>query len=302
MLTTDEQREAVEAYREEAAGKSDRDRQIAKEKTGVFTGSYAINPATGEEIPIWVADYVMMGYGTGAIMAVPGQDERDWEFAEKFDLPIVRTVQPPDGWEGKAYTGEGPAINSDFLDGLGVAEAKAKMTDWLVEKGLGEAQGQLQAARLAVQPAALLGRAVPAAEAGRRHDPRAGAGRAAADPARGGQATNRPAPARARWPPSTSGSRSTDPVSGQTATRESNTMPQWAGSCWYYLRFMDPRNDRGRPGTRTRKSTGCRWTCTWAAPSTPCCTCCTPASGTRCCSTWAWSPPPSRSRSCATRA
>ncbi len=139
MLTTDEQREAVTAYVRDAAGKSDRDRQIAKEKTGVFSGAYAVNPATDQHIPIWIADYVMMGYGTGAIMAVPGQDERDWEFAEKFDLPIVRTVQTPDQWEGKAYSGDGVAVNSDFLDGLGVDEAKARMTDWLVSKGLGEA-------------------------------------------------------------------------------------------------------------------------------------------------------------------
>jgi len=140
MLTADDRREAVEAYRAEAAGKSERDRQISREKTGVFTGTHATNPATGKPIPIWIADYVMMGYGTGAIMAVPGQDERDWEFAEKFDLPIIRTVQVPDGWEAKAYTGEGVAINSSFLDGMGVAEAKAKMTDWLVAEGLGEAK------------------------------------------------------------------------------------------------------------------------------------------------------------------
>ena len=129
---------AVEAYRREAAGKSDRDRQIAKDKTGVFTGAMCTNPATGKDIPVWVADYVMMGYGTGAIMAVPGQDERDWEFAEKFDLPIIRTVAPPEDWEGEAYTEDGPAINSEWLDGLEVAEAKEKATVWLEEKGLGE--------------------------------------------------------------------------------------------------------------------------------------------------------------------
>ena len=114
---------------------------------------------------MFVADYVLMGYGTGAIMAVPGQDERDWEFAERFGLPIVRTVAPPEGWEGEAYTGEGPAINSAndeiSLDGLGVAEAKAAIIDWLEAKGLGARHRHLQAARLAVQPAALLGRAVP---------------------------------------------------------------------------------------------------------------------------------------------
>src|SRR5690606_22093396 len=111
-------------------------------KTGVFTGSFATNPATGERIPVFVADYVLMGYGTGAIMAVPGQDERDWEYAEKFDLPIVRTVQPPADWNGKAYVGEGPAINSSndeiSLDGLGVDDAKKAIIDWLEARGLGE--------------------------------------------------------------------------------------------------------------------------------------------------------------------
>ena len=122
-------------------------------------------PSPARPIPVFVADYVLMGYGTGAIMAVPGQDERDWEFATRFGLPIVRTVQPPEGWEGEAFAGEGPAINSAndaiSLDGLPVDEAKASIIDWLEERGLRRAHGHLQAARLAVQPAALLGRAVP---------------------------------------------------------------------------------------------------------------------------------------------
>ena len=122
--------EAIAAYRQQAANRTEVERQTeGREKTGVFTGSYAVNPATGERIPVFVADYVLMGYGTGAIMAVPGQDERDWEYAEKFDLPIVRTVQPPADWTGEAYTGEGPAINSakaeGSLNGVGVDEAKA---------------------------------------------------------------------------------------------------------------------------------------------------------------------------------
>ena len=241
MLTDHDQREAVEAYRVEAAGKSDRDRQISKEKTGVFTGSYAVNPANGERMPIWIADYVMMGYGTGAIMAVPGQDERDWEFAEKFDLPIIRTVQIPDGWEDKAYTGEGVAINSGFLNGLGVAEAKAKMTDWLVAEGLGEAMVnfklrdwlfsrqrywgepfpllKLADGSVRVMEADELPLTLPEVD---KYEP-AGTGQ-------GPLATIK------EW------MQVDDPVSGQPATRESNTMPQWAGSCWYYLRFMDPHN------------------------------------------------------------
>jgi len=241
MLTADEQRDEVEAYRAEAAGKSDRDRQISKEKTGVFSGTHALNPATGKQIPIWIADYVMMGFGTGAIMAVPGQDERDWEFAEKFGLPIIRTVAVPADWEGKAFTGDGVAINSEFLDGLDVAEAKAKMTDWLVAKGLGEAKINFKLRdwlfsrqRYWGEPFPLLKLAdgtvrvlevdelpliLPEVE---KYEP-AGTGE-------GPLATIK------EWMDVD------DPVSGQAAVRESNTMPQWAGSCWYYLRFMDPRN------------------------------------------------------------
>ena len=118
-LTVEEHRSAVEAYVEEARNKTDLQRtDLAKEKSGVFTGAYAVNPANEKAIPIWVADYVLMAYGTGAIMAVPAQDDRDWEFAEAHNLPIVRTVQPPEDFEGGPYLGDGPAINSDFLNGL----------------------------------------------------------------------------------------------------------------------------------------------------------------------------------------
>src|SRR5918998_2419687 len=134
--------DAVAAYRRQAGARSDVERQVeTREKTGVFVGSYAVNPTTGRPIPVFIADYVLMGYGTGAIMAVPAQDERDWAFAEVFGLPIVRTVQPPEGWEGKAYMGEGVAVNSAndeiSLDGLGVAEAKHAIIGWLEEKGAG---------------------------------------------------------------------------------------------------------------------------------------------------------------------
>ena len=136
-ITTDNQKAAVEAYQEEASKKSDLDRQeLNKDKTGVFTGAYAINPANDKNIPIWIADYVLVSYGTGAIMAVPGQDERDWEFAEKFDLPIIRTVQPEEGFDGKAY-GQGIAINSDFLNGLDIQSAKDEIIEWLEEKRVG---------------------------------------------------------------------------------------------------------------------------------------------------------------------
>ena len=119
-LTTDERRAEVSASRDAAAAVDlvERRKTDDKTKTGVVTGGYAVNPATGLEVPVWIADYVLMEYGTGAIMAVPGQDARDWEFAEAFELPIVRTVQPPNDFDGDAYTGEGPAINSGFLDGL----------------------------------------------------------------------------------------------------------------------------------------------------------------------------------------
>lgn len=142
-LVTPGQREAFDAYLTAVKASTEIERlSTDREKTGVFLGSYATNPVTGERIPIWAADYVLSDYGTGAIMAVPGQDSRDWEFAEKFGLPIVRTVQPEEGFDGKAYTGEGPAINSAndevSLDGLGVAEAKSTIIDWLEDKGLGE--------------------------------------------------------------------------------------------------------------------------------------------------------------------
>jgi len=142
-LVTPEQQEAFDTYLAKVKGETEIERlSTEREKTGVFLGSYAINPVTGQRIPIWAADYVLADYGTGAIMAVPGQDTRDWEFAEKFGLPIVRTVQPEAGFDGKAYTGDGPAINSAndeiSLDGLEVAEAKSRIIDWLETKDLGE--------------------------------------------------------------------------------------------------------------------------------------------------------------------
>ncbi|MGZ8719449.1 MAG: class I tRNA ligase family protein, partial [Aeromicrobium sp.] len=133
--------DAVTAYRAAAAAKTDLERQENKEKTGVFTGSFAINPVNGTSVPVFIADYVLTGYGTGAIMAVPGQDDRDWEFAEQFELPIIRTVRPPDGFDGDAFTGDGPAINSAndeiSLNGLDVSTAKAKTIEWLEGKGSG---------------------------------------------------------------------------------------------------------------------------------------------------------------------
>ncbi len=139
-ITTPERTDEVRAYVEKAARMTEIDRtDVTREKSGVFTGAYAANPANGEQIPVFIADYVLMGYGTGAIMAVPGQDQRDWDFAERYDLPIVRTVRPPEGFEGEAYVGGGEAINSGFLDGLGVEDAKGRMNGWLEDKGRGRA-------------------------------------------------------------------------------------------------------------------------------------------------------------------
>ena len=138
-LTTKEFKEKVEAYKNSTKSMTEIDRtSTVKEKTGVQTGAYAINPVNGKKIPIWIADYVLMTYGTGAIMAVPGQDERDWEFAKKFDLPIIRTVQPAEGFDGEAFLEDGPAINSDFLNGLFVDDAKKKIIKWLEEKKIGK--------------------------------------------------------------------------------------------------------------------------------------------------------------------
>ncbi len=138
-LTTEKQKQQVEDYKESTKSLTEIERtSTAKEKTGVSIGAFAINPVNGKNIPIWIADYVLLTYGTGAIMAVPGQDERDWEFAEKFNLPIVRTVQPPDDFEGKAFLGDGPAINSDFLNGLNVKDAKKKIIRRLEENNIGK--------------------------------------------------------------------------------------------------------------------------------------------------------------------
>jgi leucyl-tRNA synthetase len=246
-LTTAEQREAVDAYRKEAAGKTDVDRMAdSKTKTGVFTGAYAINPAGGGRIPIWVADYVLMGDGTGAIRAVPAQDERDWEFAEVFNLPIIRTVQPPEGWEGKAFTGDGPAINSAFLDGLKVKEAKAKMIAWLEQEGKGEGtvtyklrDWLFSRQRYWGEPFPILHgedgtvRAVNEADLPVALPPMEDFKPTASDDP---DAPPRPPLARADedWRIVT--------IDGQRFERELNTMPQWAGSCWYYLRFIDNKN------------------------------------------------------------
>ena len=239
-LTTNAQRAEVEAYKHETALKSDLDRQAGTEKTGVFTGSYAINPATKEPIPIWIADYVLAGYGTGAIMGVPGQDERDWEFAERFSLPIVRTVQPPDDFEGGAYTGDGPAINSGILDGLTIADAKARIIEWLEENGIGTARVNYKLRDWLFSRQRYWGEPIPLVhyENG------------IVEPV-DESALPLELPELSEFKPS--GSTESPlalvpdwvnvehPVHGR-GRRETNTMPQWAGSCWYYIRYLDPHN------------------------------------------------------------
>ncbi|MEU0369476.1 leucine--tRNA ligase [Streptomyces sp. NPDC006283] len=249
--------EAVAAYRKQAQTKSDVERQTEhKDKTGVFSGSYALNPVTGERIPVFVADYVLMGYGTGAIMAVPGQDERDWEFAEAFGLPIIRTVQPPEGWEGEAFTGQGPAINSAndeiSLNGLDVAEAKAKITAWLTDKGIGEGTVNFRLRDWLFSRQRYWGEPFPIVydEDGVAH--------ALPEsmlplelPEVDDYSPRTFDPDDADTQPETPLSRNEDWVDVELDLgdgpkryrRETNTMPNWAGSCWYEMRYLDPHNN-----------------------------------------------------------
>jgi len=250
-------RGALATYRRQASTKTEVERQVeSRDKTGVFLGSYAVNPTTGQPIPVFVADYVLMGYGTGAIMAVPGQDERDWEFAERYDLPIIRTVQPPQGWEGKAYVGEGPAINSANADvdlnGLGVADAKRRITDWLERTGLGAGTVQFrlrdwlfsrqrywgepfpivydETGLPVAVPDAMLPVELPDVEdySPRTYDP-------------DDEHTTPEAPlARAEHWLNVELDLGDGP---KRYVRETNTMPNWAGSCWYELRYLDPTNE-----------------------------------------------------------
>lgn len=247
-LGIDTPADAVAAYRAATSRKSERDRQAEdREKTGVFTGAFAINPLNGEPIPIFVADYVLMGYGTGAIMAVPGQDERDWEFAEAFELPIVRTVEPPIDFDGKAYLGEGPAVNSGFLDGLDVAAAKARIIQWLEINGHGEGTITYKLRDWLFSRQRYWGEPIPIL-----HGPD-GALRAVPD-----DQLPLELPEVDDYRPHASDDEHADPVpaldrapdswkyvelDGVRYRRELNTMPQWAGSCWYYLRYIDPDNN-----------------------------------------------------------
>jgi len=234
-ITKPDCKEAVEKYRTAVACKSDLDRtDLAKDKSGVFTGALAINPVNGEKIPVWIADYVLMGYGTGAIMAVPAHDERDFEFATKFQLPI-REVVKKEGNISPCFSGEGVVVNSGFLDGMGTAQAKQKIIAGLEEKGLGRGTVNFKLRDWLFSRQRYWGEPFPIVWENGQH--------------RALSATDLPViqpdmedfkPTGTPEPPL---SKATDWVRySETAHRETNTMPQWAGSCWYYLRFCDPKN------------------------------------------------------------
>jgi len=236
QITTDDQREAVEAYKVACSGKSDLERtELAKEKTGVFTGGYAINPVNEEKIPVWIADYVMMGYGTGAIMAVPAHDDRDFEFAEKFDIPVIEVVEAPADSEEKCFTGNGTAINSGFLDGLPTPEAKEKITSWLEEKGLGKRTINFKLRDWLFSRQRYWGEPFPIVWKDGNHEALPESELPLLAPElEDYKPTGTPEPLL---------SKATDWVDlGNGVTRETNTMPQWGGSCWYYLRYCDAQN------------------------------------------------------------
>ena len=237
-VTTPEQKHAVEQYRAQCASKSDLERtDLSKEKTGVFTGAYAVNPVNGKQIPVWIADYVLMGYGTGAIMAVPAHDERDFAFAQVFGLPILQVVQPPsEDMDWRGFCGyEGSSVNSGFLTGLPTPEAKEKMILWLEENGKGRRKVNYKLRDWLFSRQRYWGEPFPIVWENGRHralpeselpvlQPDLDDFAPTGDP-RG------PLVKAAEWIAYT-----------PTARRETNTMPQWAGSCWYYLRYLDPAN------------------------------------------------------------
>ncbi len=241
QISTQAQLDEVQNYRELASHKSDLERtELQKEKTGVFTGAYAVNPVNKEAIPIWIADYVLYSYGTGAIMAVPGQDERDWAFAAKYDLPIRRTVQPPPDFTGLAYTGDGLAINSDFLNGLHIEEAKVKILDWLEKHNAGQRKVNYKLRDWLFSRQRYWGEPIPVIFEGE------GVHSLPED------ALPINLPELEEFKPSGTPEgplalakdwlMTTNPGTGEVARRETNTMPQWAGSCWYFLRYIDPQN------------------------------------------------------------
>ena len=241
-ITVESERKQVETYRLEAANKSDLERtNLQKEKSGVFTGAFAINPANDAKIPIWIADYVLASYGTGAIMAVPGEDQRDWEFAKAHELSIIRTVEPPQDFQGEAYLGDGLAINSDFLDGLEVEAAKNRMIDWLEKKGCGTRKINYKLRDWLFSRQRYWGEPFPIIFVDDKPQTVPDSDLPVILPdledfKPSGKPEGQLAIA-VDW------LKTTESATGKPALRETNTMPQWAGSCWYYLRFIDPNND-----------------------------------------------------------
>ena len=241
QITTPEQRAAVAAYVELAAHKSDLERtELAKDKTGVFTGAYAINPVNGAQVPVWISDYVLASYGTGAIMSVPAHDERDHEFATKFGLPIVEVVSGGDV-QAAAYTGDGVLVNSGLIDGLSVPDAKKKITAWLESEGKGKGAVNYRLRDWLFSRQRYWGEPFPVIHA---EDGEIVLVDEADLPLR--------LPEVEAYKPSGTGEGPLATIEewvnvtlpdGRKGRRETNTMPQWAGSCWYYLRFIDPKNE-----------------------------------------------------------
>ena len=238
QIVTEEQWPAVREYRERTARKSELERtDLSKEKTGVFTGAYAINPATSKKIPIWIADYVLLGYGTGAIGGVPAHDERDLEFAKKFDLPIIVVVQPTRDEPAIGFTGEGVAVNSPIINGLTSADAKKKISAWLEQHGFGKRAINYKLRDWLFSRQRYWGEPFPIVWENGKHR------------ALGEKELPVVPPPLDDYKPTGTGE---PPLAkakewirySDKALRETNTMPQWAGSCWYYLRFCDPHNDK----------------------------------------------------------
>ena len=240
-ITTEENRAKVEEYKKMCATKSDLERtDLNKEKTGVFTGAYAINPATGKKMPIWISDYVLASYGTGSIMAVPAHDQRDYEFATKFGLEIIPVLEGGD-ISKEAYIGDGKHINSGFLDGLDKEKAIEKMLAWLKEKGIGEKKVNYKLRDWLFSRQRYWGEPIPIVhmEDGSMKTVDV-------------EELPLELPDVRDYEPSENGesplAKCSDwlevEIDGVKGRRETNTMPQWAGSCWYYLRFIDPKNDK----------------------------------------------------------
>lgn len=241
-LTTAEQKDAVEKYIEETKHKSDLERtDLAKDKTGVFSGSYAINPVNGKKIPIWIADYVLISYGTGAIMAVPAHDDRDWEFAKKFGLPIIEVLKSEVDVQTQAWTEDGIHVNSSWLDGLNKKDAIEKMLEWLEKNGCGHKAVNYKLRDWVFSRQRYWGEPIPLV-----HCPECGTVLVPEDE------LPLTLPEVEKYEPSGTGEsplvnvpswvNCECPKCHGPAKRETNTMPQWAGSCWYYLRFIDPHN------------------------------------------------------------